>query len=415
MGSPEHSHGEGPLAGVKVLEMAGLGPTPFGCMLLADLGADVIRVDRVADVTARTSSAADELIAGTDYLGRGRRRIAIELKHPEGVELVMALVERADVLVEGFRPGTMERLGLGPDSCRARNPRLVYARMTGWGQDGPLARAAGHDINYIALSGALSLTGASGEPVAPPGLVGDFGGGGMLLALGILAGLVERERSGQGQVIDAAIVDGSALLTTMLRFLSDRGAWAGGAGLNMLDGGAPFYGVYETSDGDHVALGAVEPAFQRELFARIGLAVGDQMSDPRRWPELRSAVAARIATRTRSEWQERLEGTDACFAPVLSLDEAPLHAHNRARKTFIDVDGDRQPAPGPRFDRTPAKSPRPASQPGADGAEVLGELGIQAPELMRLLSAGVVAAPGGHESRRTLSDGASVRSPAHRV
>jgi alpha-methylacyl-CoA racemase len=381
----------GPLAGVKVVEMAGLGPTPFGCMLLADLGADVVRVDRVADVTARRGSAADAVAMGTDYLARGRRRVAIDLKRPGGVELVLRLIGRSDVLVEGFRPGTMERLGLGPEPCQASNPRLVYARITGWGQDGPLARAAGHDINYIALSGALGLTGTSGEPIAPPGLVGDFGGGGMLLAVGVLAALVERERSGTGQVVDAAIVDGSALLTTMLRFLRDRGAWPARAGLNMLDGGAPFYGVYETAGGDHVALGAVEPAFQQELFGRIGHVDADQMADPQRWPELRREVAARIATGTRNEWQERLEGSDACFAPVLSLEEAPLHEHNRARRTFVDVDGDQQPAPAPRFDRTPAGVPQPASRPGAHAAAVLGELGVGPAELGRLIGAGVVA------------------------
>jgi alpha-methylacyl-CoA racemase len=382
----------GPLSGVRVIEMSGLGPTPFGCMMLADLGADVIRIDRVADVIQSGGSAGEAVMVGADYLARGRRRVALDIRCDEGRELALQLVERADVLVEGFRPGTMERLGLGPEACQERNARLVYARMTGWGQDGPLASSAGHDINYIALSGALALTGVGGTPVAPPGLVGDFGSGGMLLAVGVLAALVERERSGLGQVIDAAIVDGSALLTTMLRFLNDRGAWGEPVGMNMLDGGSPFYGVYETSDGKHVALGAVEPRFQRVLFERLGVRGIDEMHDPHRWPELKRSVATTIATRTRSEWQDLLEGTDACFAPVLSLDEVPQHEHNQRRATFVDVAGDSQPAPAPRFDRTPAASPEPASSPGADSAEVLAELGIARDELQRLLDGGVVAA-----------------------
>jgi alpha-methylacyl-CoA racemase len=302
----------------------------------------------------------------------------------------MRMVARADVLFEGFRPGTMERLGLGPDPCRARNPRLVYARMTGWGQEGPLAQAAGHDINYIALSGALAVTGSGGTPVAPPGLIGDFGSGGMLLVVGVLAALLERAQSGQGQVIDAAIVDGSALLTTMVRFLRDRGAWPQRAGMNMLDGGAPFYGVYETSDGEHVALGAVEPRFQEVLFGELGVPLTAEMRDPGRWAELKSIVAAKIATRTRAEWQEALEGTDGCFAPVLSLEEVPSHEHNRARAAFVDVAGERQPAPAPRFDRTPPAAPEPASRPGADSAEVLAELGIAPADVRRLADAGVI-------------------------
>jgi alpha-methylacyl-CoA racemase len=379
---------------VRVIEMSGLGPTPFGCMMLTDLGADVVRIDRVADVVSRRGPAGDDVIVGADYMARGRRRVAIDIRCDAGRELLLRLLERADVLVEGFRPGTMERLGLGPEPCRALNPRLVYARMTGWGQEGPLAQAAGHDINYIALSGALGLSGSDGTPVAPPGLIGDFGSGGMLLAVGVLAALLERERSGQGQVIDAAIVDGSALLTTMLRFLHDRGAWPERAGMNMLDGGAPFYGVYETSDGEHVALGAVEPRFQQVLLGHLGVS-SEEMHDPRRWPKLKAIVAEKIAARTRSEWQAILEGTDACFAPVLSLDEVPSHEHNRARATFVDVGGDRQPAPAPRFDRTPAAPPEPASGPGADSAEVLAELGIMPTELQQLLDEGIVGAIAG--------------------
>jgi alpha-methylacyl-CoA racemase len=389
--SPSSGERRGPLSGVRVIEMSGLGPTPFGCMMLADLGADVIRIDRVADVIPAGASAGESVTLGTDYLARGRRRLAVDIRCDVGRELTLRLVERADVLVEGFRPGTMERLGLGPEPCQERNARLVYARMTGWGQEGPLSSAAGHDINYIALSGALALTGAGGTPVAPPGLVGDFGSGGMLLAVGVLAALVERERSGLGQVIDAAIVDGSALLTTMLRFLHDRGAWGEPVGMNMLDGGSPFYGVYQTSDGKHVTLGAVEPRFQRVLFEHLGVGGIDEMHDPRKWPELKRTVAARIATRTRSEWQDLLEGTDACFAPVLSLDEVPQHKQNQSRATFVDVAGDSQPAPAPRFDRTPPASPEPASSPGADSVEVLAELGIASDELQRLLDGSVVA------------------------
>lgn len=388
-GAGEMTSSRGPLEGVRVIEMAGLGPAPFGCMVLADLGAEVIRVDRVADVAARPRSAVEEVMAGMDYLGRGRRRVAIDIRHPEGCELVLRLTNSADVLVEGFRPGTMERLGLGPDVCRARHSRLVYARMTGWGQAGPLAPSAGHDINYIALSGALALTGTGGQPVAPPGLAGDFGGGGMLLAVGVLAALLERGRSGQGQVVDAAIIDGSALLTTMLRYLRDAGEWSEPAGLNMLDGGAPFYGVYETADGRHVALGAVEPEFQQELFALLGIPA-EHASDPSQWAQLKTSLAAQIATRTRDEWQALLAGTDACFAPVLALDEVPTHPHNRARATFVDVDGDQQPAPAPRFDRTPSPLPRASTQPGADSIAVLADLGIGESDVATLVDAGVV-------------------------
>ncbi len=389
--SPSAGERPGPLSGVRVIEMSGLGPTPFGCMMLADLGADVIRIDRVADVVPSNGAAGESVIVGTDYLARGRRRVALDIRCDEGRELALRLIEGADVLVEGFRPGTMERLGLGPEPCQERNARLVYARMTGWGQEGPLSTAAGHDINYIGLSGALALTGTGGMPVAPPGLIGDFGGGGMLLAFGVLAALVEREHSGLGQVIDVAIVDGSALLTTMVRFLYDRGAWGEPVGMNMLDGGSPFYGVYETSDGKHITLGAVEPRFQQVLFEHLGISGIDDMHDPTRWPELKRAVAAKIATRTQSEWQELLEGTDACFAPVLSLDEAPQHEQNQIRGTFVEVAGDRQPAPAPRFDRTPAAIPEPASSPGANSAEVLAELGVPTGELQRLLDENVVA------------------------
>jgi len=390
--SPSAGERTGPLSGVRVIEMSGLGPTPFGCMMLADLGADVIRIDRVADVIPAGASVGESVTLGTDYLARGRRRVALDIRCDEGRELMLKLVERADVLVEGFRPGTMERLGLGPAPCQERNARLVYARMTGWGQDGPLSSSAGHDINYIALSGALALTGADGTPVAPPGLVGDFGSGGMLLAVGVLAALVERQRSGLGQVIDAAIVDGSALLTTMLRFLHDRGAWGEPVGMNMLDGGSPFYGVYETSDAKHVALGAVEPRFQRVLFKHLGVSEIDEMHDPSRWPELKRTVAATIARRTRSEWQDLLEGTDACFAPVLSLEEVPRHEQNQSRATFVNVAGDSQPAPAPRFNRTPAASPEPASSPGANSMEVLAELGVTREATQRLLDGSVVAA-----------------------
>jgi alpha-methylacyl-CoA racemase len=378
----------GPLAGIKVVEVAGLAAAPFGCMILADLGADVLRVDRVDRAGAGASGVSHG--ATNDPLSRGRRSIALDLKTAEGIEILLQLAGQADVLVEAFRPGVAERLGFGPDTCLEANPRLVYARMTGWGQDGPLAPTAGHDIDYIAISGALSIVGRAGErPLPPVNLAGDFGGGGMLLAIGILAALLERQTSGQGQVVDAAMVDGSALLTAIFHGLRASGTWRDERGSNLIDGGAPFYDTYQTADGGYLAVGALEPAFYRELVAGLGLAdaavadAGPGMADgglPDRgdranWPALRERLTAVIAQRTTAEWSEVFAGTDACVAPVLSLGEAPDHPHNKARGTFTEVAGLTQPAPAPRFSRTPADAPQPPPAAGGDTDAVLASLG----------------------------------------
>jgi alpha-methylacyl-CoA racemase len=340
----------GPLAGVRVVELAGLAPGPFGCMILADLGADVILVDR----------PGGRPVPPPGPLQRGRRVVELDLKAPDGLGALLRLVERADVLVEGYRPGVAERLGFGPAHCEKINPRLVYGRMTGWGQDGPLAARAGHDIDYIAVAGALEPLGRAGErPHAPLNLIGDFAGGGMLLAVGILAALLERERSGCGQVVDAAMVDGSALLMALFHGMIADGSWPFPRGANLLDGGAPFYDTYETSDGGFVAVGALEPPFYAALLDGLGLAEADLPGQLDRdgWPALRARFAEVFATRTRDEWAAVFAGTDACVAPVLSPTEAPAHPHNRARKTFVEVDGLAQPAPAPRFGRTPAGPP----------------------------------------------------------
>src|SRR6202453_1600156 len=379
----------GPLAGIKVVEGAGLCAPPVGglvaapcgCMILADLGADVLRVDRV-DRTGNSASGVSHG-AWTDPLSRGRRSIALDLKTAEGLEILLQLAGHADVLVEAFRPGVAERLGFGPDVCLEANPRLVYARMTGWGQDGPLATTAGHDIDYIAISGALSIVGRAGErPLPPVNLAGDFGGGGMLLAIGILAALLERQTSGQGQVIDAAMVDGSALLTAIFHGLRAGGTWRDERGTNLIDGGAPFYDTYQTADGGYLAVGALEPAFYRELVAGLGLADADaglpDRNDRANWPALRERLTAVIAQRTTAEWSEVFAGTDACVAPVLSLGEAADHPHNKARGTFTEVAGLIQPAPAPRFSRTPADPPQPPPAAGADTDEGLASLGYDA-------------------------------------
>jgi alpha-methylacyl-CoA racemase len=370
----------GPLQGLRVVELAGIGPGPFCAMLLADLGAEVLAVDRPGE------SGRPSLFA------RGRRRVAVDLKHPDGPGVVLDLAAGADALVEGFRPGVAERLGIGPEACLARNPRLVYGRVTGWGQDGPLAGSAGHDIDYIALAGALHPVGPAGGPPVPPlNLVGDFGGGGMLLAVGVLAALLEAGRSGRGQVVDAAMVDGAALLTTQLHELLAAGLWTDRRGANLLDGAAPFYSVYETADGRHLAVGALEPRFYAELLDRLGLAGEDlpPQHDRSGWPVLRDRLAAVFRTRTRDEWCRLLEGTDACVAPVLSLLEAPTHPHNQARATFVEVAGVSQPAPAPRFSRTPCATPGPP--PASDPAEALTAWGLPADRVARLLTSGAVA------------------------
>jgi alpha-methylacyl-CoA racemase len=373
----------GPLDGVKVVEVAGLAAAPLGCMVLADLGAEVLRVDRLI--------AAGKPLPD-DALSRGRRSIALDLKTSKGIEILLRLAGQADVLVEAFRPGVAERLGFGPQVCLDRNPRLVYARMTGWGQHGPLAPTAGHDIDYIAISGALSLVGRAGErPVPPVNLVGDFGGGGMLLAIGVLAALLERERSGQGQVVDAAMVDGAALLTTIFHGFRARGSWREERGANLIDGGAPFYDTYQTADGEYLAVGALEPAFYAALLTGLGLASAADLpdrNDPANWPALRERFRTVISQRTRAEWTEVFAGSDACVAPVLSLSEASKDPHNTARGTFTDVDGLAQPAPAPRFSRTPARPPQPPPLPGADTDAVLASLGYDQAAISALRSHG---------------------------
>jgi alpha-methylacyl-CoA racemase len=374
----------GPLAGARVVELAGLGPGPFAAMLLADLGADVVRIDRPGHAAAG---------ARAYVLHRGRRSIAVDLKSDPGTEVVLRLVDGANALVEGHRPGVMERLGLGPDDCLARNPRLVYGRMTGWGQDGPLAPTAGHDIDYIALSGALAIAARHGErPVPPVNLLGDFGGGGAFLALGIVAALWDTARSGQGQVVDAAMVDGSAVLTTMLHGLLAQGRWRDEAGVNFADTGAPFYDVYECADGRHVAVGALERPFYEQLVAGLGLDGADlpDRRDEAQWPALRDRLAAVFRTRTRDEWAEVFAATDACVAPVLTLTEAPRHPHSVERSTFVERAGVVQPAPAPRFSRTPTALDRTPPAPGDHTDEILAELGYDRAGIERLRTAGAV-------------------------
>ncbi|OZM74553.1 carnitine dehydratase [Amycolatopsis antarctica] len=379
--------GTGPLHGLTVIELAGLAPAPFACTVLADLGAEVIRVDRAAQ-------GADMLGFDGDPLMRGRRTIGVNTKDPRGVELVLRLLDGADVLVEGFRPGVAERMGLGPEQVHARNPRIVYGRMTGWGQDGPLAPAAGHDINYIGIAGALEPVGRAGErPVPPLNLVGDFGGGGLLLAMGVLAALFERTVSGRGQVVDASMVDGAALLTTHLHGMRAAGLWPGGRGDNMLDGAAPFYDTYETSDGRYVAVGAIEPRFWADLLRVLGLDAEKVPFhlDKNQWPALREMLSTRIGEFTRDELVARAEGSDACLTPVLSPWEAAEHPHNKARGTFVDIGGVTQPAPAPRFDRTPSAVPSAPHPKGADTGSVLAGLGLGTAELADLRASGVIA------------------------
>jgi alpha-methylacyl-CoA racemase len=378
----------GPLAGVRVLELAGIGPGPFCGMMLADMGADVLRIDRL--------EAADlglPLPPKYDVMARGRRSIALDLKQPKSIELVLALLDKADALIEGFRPGVTERLGLGPDVCLKRNPRLVYGRVTGWGQDGPLAQAAGHDINYIAISGALHAIGRAGEaPVFPLNLVGDFGGGAMYLAFGIACALVEARGCGRGQVVDAAMSDGAASLMAIFYGRLAAGGWRDERGVNVLDGAAPWYGVYETADGKYIAVGAIEGRFYAELVKRLGLAdtALPGQHERARWGELRAAFAAAFKQKSRDEWCKLLEGTDVCFAPVLSLREAPQHRHNRARETLVERDGVIQPAPAPRFSRTPGEIARGAPERGQGGAAALADWGFDEAAVAAFREAGAV-------------------------
>jgi len=377
----------GPLEGIRIVEVAGIGPGPFCAMMLSDMGADVLRVDRADRVRGGGG-------ASFDLLNRGRRSIGVDLKNPEGVALVLDLVAKADGLVEGFRPGVMEKLGLGPDACLARNPRLVYGRMTGWGQDGPMAKAAGHDINYIALAGALDPIGrAGGAPVPPLNLVGDFGGGGLMLAFGMACALVERQRSGKGQVVDAAMVDGAAILMTMFHGFRQGGLWKDERGTNMLDTGAWFYDVYECKDGKYVSIGSIEPQFCKQLLELTGLADQDMphQMDMARWPETKERLKEVFLRKTRDEWCAIMEGTDVCFAPVLSMSEAPAHPHLRARETFVEKDGFVQPAPAPRFSRTAPGIQGPPAVPGQHTDAALADWGVGADAIAKLRGSGAIA------------------------
>ncbi len=379
----------GPLHGLKVIEFAGIGPGPFAAMLFADMGAEVIRIERRSAARRPLSLLT---LGPLDVTGRGRRAVGLDIKRPEGRDAALRLLDQADALIEGFRPGVMERLGLGPDICLARNAKLVYGRMTGWGQEGPLAHAAGHDITYIALSGALHAIGTPDQPLPPLNLVGDFGGGAMMLAWGMLAALWETQRSGQGQVVDAAMADGAAYLMAMLYGVKAAGLWSQQRGANLLDGGASFYATYACRDGKFVAIGPIEPHFYAEFLARAGIDDPDLAShhDPSAWPQQRAKLATIFRTRTRAEWCALLEGTDACVAPVLDMDEAPDHPHNRARNTFVTVDDVIQPAPAPRLSRTPAAIQAPPPLPGADTEVVLQEWGFSEAEVDALRAAGAI-------------------------
>ena len=382
----------GPLQGLRVIELAGIGPCPMCAMLLAELGADVVRVDRPA-----ASGLGIDMAPEFHLLNRSRPSIAVDLKHPDGVETVLRLVESADALIEGFRPGVAERLGLGPQHCAARNPRLVFGRVTGWGQDGPLAKSAGHDLNYIALTGALDAIGRRGAPPTPPlNLVGDFGGGALYLALGVVAALHEARASGKGQTVDAAMIDGAASLMTSAYALRAAGVGDAPRGENILDSGAHFYDVYETSDGRYVSVAPVEPKFYAELLRRIGLESRDapHSADRTEWPQSKARLAALFRTRTRDEWCAILEGTDACFAPVLGMDEAHRHPHNAARATFVERDGIVQANAAPRLSRTPAGIRCSPPAPGSGTRSVLADWGFGAGEIDDLAARGVIGPTG---------------------
>lgn len=378
----------GPLSGVKILEFAGIGPGPFAAMMLADMGADILRLDRALSPGSVVSDQP-----GSDLLNRGRRSVGVNLKSPEAIEAVLDLVENADGILEGYRPGVMERLGLGPDVCLTRNPKLVYGRMTGWGQEGPMAHAAGHDINYIALAGSLEPLGRAGEKPTPPiNLVGDFGGGGMLMAFGMACALFECGRSGQGQVIDAAMVDGAASLMTMMHSFHHMGVWNSERGTNLLDTGAHFYDTYETKDGKYVSIGSIEPQFYAELLEKTGLASEDMPAqmDRAAWPALKQRMTEIFKAKTRDQWCEIMEGSDVCFAPVLSMEEAAKHPHIQARNTFVEVAGVPQPAPAPRFSRTPPEIQSPPPNPGQHTVAGLTDWGFDAARIAKLQDSGAI-------------------------
>ena len=378
--------GRGPLAGLVVVELAGIGPAPFAALILAELGADVVRIDR--------SDGGGALSSALSGLNRSRPSVALDLKHPEGAAVAMRLIEQADVVLEGWRPGVCERLGLGPEDCLARNPRLIYARMTGWGQDGPWAQRAGHDITYAAITGALHLVGPAERPVVPANLLADFGGGTMYLLVGVLSALHARQATGAGQVIDAAMVDGAASLVTMVYAMYGTGLWRDERGVNMLDGGLPFYDTYRCADGRFVAVGPLEPQFYAALLDGLGLGEREDLRraqwDEATWPEQRRLFTELFATRTRDEWAARFDGSDACVAPVLGLSEAPSHPHLAARGVFTEVDGVVQPRVAPRFSATPAGEPTPARSAGADTRNMLLARGFSEVEVDGLLASGVV-------------------------
>ena len=377
----------GPLHGVKIIELVGIGPGPFAGTLLSDMGAEVVRIER-AELVGRATRPS-----GFVFDARGRRDVGLDLKHPDGVETVLRLVERADALIEGFRPGVTERLGVGPDACLSRNPRLVYGRMTGWGQEGPLAHAAGHDLNYIALAGALAHFGRAGEPPTPPlNMVGDYGGGGMFLAFGVVCAVLEARTSGKGQVVDAAMVDGAAYLMGPIWGMRGMGLFSEERGTNLLDTGSPFYDVYETADGRWVSIGSIEPQFFAQLLELTGVQHDDlpAQMDRAGWPVLRERLTAVFATKTRDEWSAQLHGTDVCFAPVLPMSEAVADPHIVARRTIVQHDGMDQPAPAPRFSRTEAVIQGPAPIPGQDTETVLADWGFTTAEIAALLASGAV-------------------------
>jgi alpha-methylacyl-CoA racemase len=382
----------GPLSGYRIIELAGIGPGPFAAMMLADMGAEVIRVERAAAVRGPAPDTPN-----FDVLLRGRRNIAIDLKHPEGVATLLDLAASADALIEGFRPGVMERLGLGPEECLRRNPRLVFGRMTGWGQSGPYANSAGHDINYISLAGALAHFGRDGQPPVPPlNMVGDFGGGGMFLAFGVVCALLEAQRSGNGQVVDAAMVDGAATLMSMFWAFKTIGLFdENRRGANLLDTGAHFYDVYRCADGTYVSVGSIEPQFYAELLRLTGLESDSEFSrqmDKSAWPRLKLRLAERFATKTRDEWCSLMEGTDVCFAPVLTMSEAAEHPHNVERGTFVEIAGTTQPAPAPRYSRTPGEIGSAPAHPGQHTAEILRDWGFDAARIEALLASHAVVA-----------------------